>query len=69
MNSEQIYWIVSGIIFVSLAIWIINYLTGCPHDWKVIERYEKTRNNKLVGYTLLKECNYCHKLKKEEILL
>lgn len=71
MNNEQIYWIVSGILVISLAIWMISYLTGCPHQWNVVDRYERRRasDNKLIGYTLIKECQACHKLKKEEITL
>jgi len=65
---EQIL-IILGII--AFAIWLIWYLTACPHSWKVIQRYEIMRksDDKLVGYAHVKECEYCKSLKKETIHL
>lgn len=65
----DIYFVTIGIFIIAFVIWMINYLTTCPHQWKVIERYERKRitDNKLLGYVLIKECQVCHKIKKEII--
>lgn len=55
--------------FVAFAIWLILYLTGCPHQWKVIESYHvrRTFDKEIIGYKHVKECEFCHKLKSEHV--
>jgi len=69
MNYEVIGWIIIGFLLVIFFIWMIIYLTGCTHVWKVIERYEIIRktDGRIIRHGLIKECVYCHKIKKEEI--
>ncbi len=47
-------------ILVTLGIFMLRYLDQCPHKWEVKERYSNDNNT-----SLIKECKYCHKLKKE----
>jgi len=71
MNAQILYTIIFLSLFVPFAIWMIWYLTSCPHQWKVVEKYEQIRNkdNKPIAYVHVKECQVCHKLKKDTIPL
>lgn len=59
------------IAIIVFAIWMINYLTGCTHSWKVIQSYEvlRSRDKKPVGYMHVKECEYCKDIKKQEVTI
>ncbi len=56
---------------IVLGVLMITYLNSCSHSWELIEEGEilRGRNEDKIGFYVIKKCEYCHKLKKEEIML
>lgn len=69
-----IVYILILIFGISIGAIIVNSLHGCKHHWKLIEsnkvfRIDKHGRENHTGYIKFYECEYCKKLKKEQIEL
>ena len=67
----MIIWIIFwSIVSFAMGFAMFLYLGACEHKWKLIKNHDiVNREDSLVGFIKVYECEHCKKMKKEQISL
>lgn len=56
-------------VVVLIIVGLLNHLNSCTHGWKVYREFDIKRasDGKILGICRVSECEYCKKIRKQEI--